>query len=85
MFSSPSLISGRFLKSSVVFVRRLLKIAFSRRDMLAICSGLIIFPACTAYNIDVDAGPNLLFVTLPNVFNNLPGGQFWGTLFFVFM
>ena len=52
---------------------------------VAICSGLIIFPACSAYNIDVDAGPNLLFVTLPNVFNNLPGGQFWGTLFFVFM
>ena len=52
---------------------------------VAICSGLIIFPACSAYNINVDAGPNLLFVTLPNVFNNLPGGQFWGTLFFVFM
>ena len=52
---------------------------------VAICSGLIIFPACSAYNIEVDAGPNLLFVTLPNVFNNLPGGQFWGTLFFVFM
>ena len=52
---------------------------------VAISSGLIIFPACYAYNIPVDSGPNLLFVTLPNVFNNLPGGQFWGTLFFVFM
>ncbi len=52
---------------------------------VAICSGLIIFPACYAYNVPVDSGPNLIFVTLPNVFNNLPGGQFWGTLFFIFM
>lgn len=52
---------------------------------VAISSGLIIFPACYAYNVPVDSGPNLIFVTLPNVFNNLPGGQFWGTLFFVFM
>lgn len=52
---------------------------------VAISSGLIIFPACYAYNVPVDSGPNLIFVTLPNVFNNLPGGQFWGSLFFVFM
>lgn len=52
---------------------------------VAISSGLIIFPACYAYNVPVDSGPPLIFVTLPNVFNNLPLGQFWGTLFFVFM
>ena len=52
---------------------------------VAICSGLIIFPACYAYNVPVNSGPPLIFVTLPNVFNNLPGGQFWGTLFFIFM
>ena len=52
---------------------------------VAITSGLIIFPACFAYNIKVDSGPDLLFITLPNVFNNLPGGRFWGSLFFVFM
>ncbi len=52
---------------------------------VAISSGLIIFPACYAYNVPVDSGPNLIFVTLPNVFNNIPGGQFWGTMFFVFM
>lgn len=52
---------------------------------VAISSGLIIFPACYAYDVPVDSGPNLIFVTLPNVFNNLPGGQFWGTLFFIFM
>ncbi len=52
---------------------------------VAITSGLIIFPAAFAYNIDVDAGPNLIFITLPNVFNNMPLGRLWGTLFFVFM
>lgn len=52
---------------------------------VAISSGLIIFPACYAYNVPVDSGPPLIFVTLPNVFNNLPFGQLWGSLFFVFM
>ncbi len=52
---------------------------------VAICSGLIIFPACFAYGVDVNSGPSLLFVTLPNIFNNLPLGRLWGCLFFVFM
>ena len=52
---------------------------------VAITSGLIIFPACFTYNIPVDAGPNLIFVTLPNVFINMPGGRIWGSLFFLFM
>ncbi len=53
--------------------------------MVALCAGLIIFPACSAYGVDVNNGPALIFMTLPNVFNNLPMGQFWGSLFFVFM
>ncbi len=52
---------------------------------VAFTSGLIIFPAAFAYNISVDAGPNLIFITLPNIFNNLPFGRVWGSLFFVFM
>ena len=52
---------------------------------VAITSGLIIFPACFAYNIEVDAGPPLIFVTLPNLFNNMPLGRLWGSLFFMFM
>ena len=52
---------------------------------VAFTSGLIIFPACFAFNTQVDAGPNLIFVTLPNVFNNMPLGRLWGSLFFVFM
>ena len=53
--------------------------------MVAICAGLIIFPACSAYGVDVNNGPALIFKTLPNVFNNLPLGRFWGSLFFLFM
>ena len=52
---------------------------------VALMSGMIIFPACFAYGIAPDAGPSLIFVTLPNVFINMPGGWIWGTLFFVFM
>ncbi len=52
---------------------------------VALSAGLIIFPACFAYGVDVDSGPKLLFVTLPNIFNNLPFGRVWGSLFFVFM
>ena len=52
---------------------------------VAFTSGLIIFPACFAYNINPGAGPSLIFQTLPNVFNNMPGGRLWGSLFFVFM
>ena len=52
---------------------------------VAITAGLIIFPACSAYGVDVNNGPALIFMTLPNVFNNLPIGRFWGSLFFLFM
>lgn len=52
---------------------------------VAFVSGLIIFPACMAYNVPVDSGPPLIFITLPNVFNNMPWGRLWGSLFFLFM
>lgn len=52
---------------------------------VAITSGLIIFPACMAYDIPVDAGPPLIFITLPTMFAKMPFGQLWGSLFFVFM
>ena len=52
---------------------------------VAIMAGLIIFPACFAFGVNPGAGPGLVFVTLPNIFNSMDGGQIWGTLFFVFM
>lgn len=52
---------------------------------VAFTSGLIIFPACFAFGVNPDQGPSLIFVTLPNVFNAMGGGRFWGAIFFLFM
>jgi NSS family neurotransmitter:Na+ symporter len=52
---------------------------------VALMAGLIIFPACFSYNVDPGSGPNLLFVSLPNVFVHMPMGRFWGSIFFLFM
>ena len=52
---------------------------------VALMAGIIIIPACFAYGVQPDSGPPLLFITLPNVFNHMAGGQIWGTAFFIFM
>ena len=52
---------------------------------VAFVSGLVIFPACMAYGVAVDSGPNLIFVTLPAIFSNMAYGSFWGALFFMFL
>lgn len=52
---------------------------------VAFTSGLIIFPACYAFGLNPTEGPKLIFVVLPNIFNSMAGGRFWGALFFVFM
>ena len=52
---------------------------------VAFVAGLIIFPSCFAFDISPDQGPGLIFITLPNVFNEMAGGRIWGTLFFIFM
>ncbi len=52
---------------------------------VALMSGMIIFPACFSFGIEPNAGPPLIFITLPNIFVGMPGGRLWGTLFFLFM
>ena len=52
---------------------------------VALMAGLIIFPACFSFGVQPDAGPSLIFITLPNVFVNMAGGRIWGALFFLFM
>ncbi|MCF0138011.1 MAG: sodium-dependent transporter [Oscillospiraceae bacterium] len=52
---------------------------------VALMAGFIIFPACFTHGVDVTSGPPLIFITLPNIFLNLPMGRFWGSLFFLFM
>lgn len=77
-------IFGSYLDKS----RRLLSESLSITlldTFVAIVSGLIIFPACFAYDINPGQGPGLIFVTLPNVFRTMPNGNLWGCLFFIFM
>ncbi len=52
---------------------------------VAFISGLIIFPACMSFGVEVSAGPALIFKALPLVFNNMWGGRVFGSFFFVFM
>ena len=53
--------------------------------LVALMSGLVIFPACSVFVVSADSGPKLVFITLPNVFNEMPGSRIWGALFFLFM
>lgn len=53
--------------------------------MVALIAGLIIFPTCSSFHLEVGAGPALLFNTMTSAFNHMEGGQIWGSLFFLFM
>ena len=53
--------------------------------LVAICAGLVVFPACYAFDVAPDAGPSLIFVTLPRVFENMPYGTVWTVVFFAFL
>lgn len=52
---------------------------------VALMAGMIIIPACFSFGIEPDAGPSLIFITLPQIFNQMTGGRIWGTLFFLFL
>lgn len=52
---------------------------------VALIAGLIIFPASFAFGVNPDSGPNLIFITLPNIFNSMAGGRIWGSIFFLCM
>ncbi len=52
---------------------------------VALMAGFIIIPACFSFGVEPNSGPSLLFITLPNLFNNMAGGRIWGAMFFIFM
>ncbi|MBP5319708.1 MAG: sodium-dependent transporter, partial [Kiritimatiellae bacterium] len=52
---------------------------------VALLAGIIIFPACASFGVDVSAGPGLIFIALPKVFANMAGGRIWGAVFFLFL
>jgi len=78
------LIFGSYLNREKALLGECVRIAFLD-TFVAFVSGLVIFPACFAYGVNPDSGPDLIFMTLPNVFNHMAGGRIWGTMFFLFM
>ena len=52
---------------------------------VALLAGLVVFPACAAFGVDVTAGPGLIFIALPEVFAHMAGGRLWGAVFFLFL
>ena len=77
-------IFGSYIDKEYTLAREALNVGILD-TLVAFLSGLIIFPACFAFGISPDQGPGLVFITLPNVFNQMPAGRIWGTLFFVFL
>ncbi len=77
-------IFGSYMKRDHTLVSESLHICVLD-TFVAICAGLIIFPACFSFGVSPDAGPQLIFITLPNVFASMSGGRIWGALFFLFM
>ena len=77
-------IFGSYLKKEHTLMGEAVNVVFLD-TFVAFTAGLIIFPACSAFGVEADAGPSLVFITLPNIFNNMAGGRIWGSLFFIFM
>ena len=77
-------IFGSYLKKEHTLMGEAVNVVFLD-TFVAFTAGLIIFPACSAFGVEADSGPGLVFTTLPNIFNNMAGGRVWGSLFFVFM
>ncbi|WP_165253867.1 sodium-dependent transporter [Adlercreutzia sp. ZJ304] len=77
-------IFGSYINKSYTLTGEALRIA-GLDTLVAIMAGLIIFPACFAFGVEPGSGPGLVFITLPSVFNQIPLGNLWGALFFVFM
>ena len=77
-------IFGSYIKRERTLLGEALNVA-TLDTLVALSAGLIIIPACFAFDIAPGAGPGLVFVTLPNVFNQMPLGRLWGSLFFLFL
>lgn len=77
-------IFGSYLEKKVTLVSEAKNVVLLD-TLVALMAGFIIIPACFAYGVEPDAGPSLLFITLPNVFNDMAGGNIWGVCFFIFM
>jgi NSS family neurotransmitter:Na+ symporter len=75
---------GSYLPRSASILRSSLIIA-SLDTLVSILAGLAIFPIVFANGMEPGAGPGLVFMTLPISFGQMPGGLFFGTLFFILL
>ena len=78
------LIFGSYLDKDQKLIGEAVSVT-SLDTFVALTAGLIVIPACFSFGIQPDSGPNLIFVTLPNIFAGIAGGRIWGGLFFLFM
>ena len=53
--------------------------------LVAILAGIVIFPAVFSFGLEPNAGPKLIFEILPTIFQQMPGGTIWATLFFLLL
>ena len=77
-------IFGSYIKKDSTLVKESISVVILD-TLVALLAGIIIIPACFSYGVNPDAGPSLIFITLPNVFNHMKSGKIWGTAFFIFM
>ena len=77
-------IFGSYLKKERTLMGEAVNVVFLD-TFVAFTAGLIVFPACSAFGVEAGSGPSLIFITFPNIFNNMTLGRLWGSLFFVFM
>jgi NSS family neurotransmitter:Na+ symporter len=73
---------GSYLGDNTKLGKTALSIA-GMDTLIAVLAGIVIFPACFSFGIRPEAGPGLVFITLPNVFVQMTGGYLWCILFFV--
>lgn len=75
---------GSYINNQNNLVRTVINVTVAD-TVIAIMAGVAIFPAVFAFNIAPTEGPGLIFVTLPNVFHQMPGGYVFSILFFVLL
>lgn len=78
-----AMIFGSYQKEGDINVTKNSLIVSVSVIFVAIMASLMIFPMASAFDLEMSSGPGLTFITMPNVFNTMPGGRIWGTVFYI--
>ena len=79
---SGTIVYGSYLSKDTDVVYSARNVAFFD-TCAALLAGLVVIPAVFAFGMDVSAGPPLMFITLPSVFQQMPFGQIFAIVFFI--